>query len=356
MHKKLYASVSVTALTVGLVGVSASAALADPETSGSGGAASGNQINVPADVEADLCGNSLAALGISEAECTEVAEVLYAASDDGNGSPQTDGSGGVASGNQINIPVDAAVDICGNSVAVGGISEADCTTIVEELNDSSEGGDGAQTDGSGGVASGNQINIPVDAAVDICGNSIAGLGVSKAECTTVVEEIQDSEDNDGGAQTDGSDGVASGNQVNVPVDAAVDICGNSVAVVGVSEASCMEKISSDESDSEDPSGEEPEDPKKPGEENPDDKGEGDDKNDKNKDENKDDSAADDGTNDDQAAAGGNDKDTAGGLPVTGTALAGLVSAALAALGAGGAAMYFSRKRKAALATEENVAA
>lgn len=42
--------------------------------------------------------------------------------------------------------------------------------------------------------------------------------------------------------------------------------------------------------------------------------------------------------------------------MTGTALAGLVSAALAALGAGGAAMYFSRKRKAALATEENVAA
>ncbi|RNL82982.1 chaplin [Halostreptopolyspora alba] len=349
MHKKWYASVSVTALTVGLVGASASAALADPETDGSGGVASGNQINVPADVEAELCGNSLAALGISEAECTEVAEVLYAAGDGGGG--ETDGSGGVASGNQVNVPVDAAVDICGNSAAVGGISEADCTKIAEKLAEESGDG-GGETDGSGGVASGNQINLPVNIAVDVCGNSLAALGISEAECTEVVEEIEKSEDNGGGGETDGSGGVASGNQVNVPVDAAVDICGNSAAVVGISEASCMTKISSE--DSEDPEApEDPKDPEEPGGENPDEPDNGGDESDEEENNGDKGDGSSDSTNDKEAAAGDDDTDTAGALPVTGASLAGMVAAALAALGVGGAALYFSRKRKAALATEEN---
>src|SRR5699024_12408598 len=47
----------------------------------------------------------------------------------------------------------------------------------------------AETDGSGGVASGNQIVVPVDAAVDLCGNSLAALGTSSAECTTVTDVL-----------------------------------------------------------------------------------------------------------------------------------------------------------------------
>ncbi|HIY39979.1 MAG TPA: chaplin [Candidatus Nocardiopsis merdipullorum] len=113
-----------TVLTAGLVTTPLTAAFA--ETDGSDGVASGNQIVVPVDIEADLCGNSLAALGISSAECTQVSEVLYQAS----GHAETDGSGGVASGNQIAVPVDAAIDICGNSVAILGSSTAKCTTVI----------------------------------------------------------------------------------------------------------------------------------------------------------------------------------------------------------------------------------
>lgn len=98
MHKRFFTTPAALALlTAGLVGASWSAAWADPQTDGSGGAASGNQVNVPVDVEADLCGDSLAVLGISKAQCTEVAKVLYASSDEGGDAPATDGSGGVAS-------------------------------------------------------------------------------------------------------------------------------------------------------------------------------------------------------------------------------------------------------------------
>src|SRR5690625_4656645 len=267
MRKHLSTSLSVSLLTVGLVGAAPAIAHAGPETDGSAGVGSGNQINVPADIEADLCGNSLAVLGISSADCTRVAEVLYASSDEGEASPETDGSGGIASGNQINIPVDAALDICGNSAAVGGVSSADCTTVVKKLADESDdnGGGSPETDGSGGIASGNQINIPVDIALDVCGNSIAVLGASRAECTTVVNVIKKSDDNGGGSpETDGSGGAASGNQVNVPVDAAADICGNAVSVLGVAEAECLEKISSgdkpeDGGDKPDDDGDKPED-------------------------------------------------------------------------------------------------
>ncbi|MDT0304770.1 chaplin family protein [Streptomonospora wellingtoniae] len=368
MRKHLSTSVSATLLAVGLVGAAPATAFAGPETDGSGGVASGNQINVPADVEAELCGNALSVLGISQADCTRVSEILYAASDEGQSSPQTDGSNGAAAGNQINMPVDAAVDICGNSAAIGGISKADCTTVVNKLADESEGGGSPQTDGSSGVASGNQINIPVDVALDVCGNSIDVLGASEAECTTVVKAVEKSSDDEGSEgggspQTDGSSGVASGNQVNVPVDAAVDICGNAVGVLGVAEGECLEKISHDEGgdepgdDGED-GGDEPGDDGEDGGDEPGDDGEdgGDKPGDDGDEAPSPEQPGEDSTPDDKNAPEGSDTGASGGLPLTGPALGGLVAAAVAAIGGGGAAMAFSRRRKAAAAVADDDAA
>lgn len=345
-----------TVLTAGLVVTPIAAAYADSVTDGSGGVGSGNQINVPVDIEADLCGNSLAVLGISQAECTKVSEVLYESS----GQAETDGSGGVASGNQILIPVDAALDACGNSVAVGGVSEAECVEVVEKLEEEvgGEASDTLSTDGSGGVASGNQIDLPVDAAIDICGNSVAVLGGSSAKCTTVINVIQASDDNggsdedgdSGGSSTDGSGGVVSGNQANVPVDAAVDICGNAVSVLGVAEAQCLETISEEEPPEDGGEEEAPEDggeeeapeevPETPApEEEPGDDG---------KEEQPGDDGASEIPSDDKPAP----EEAASELPLTGGALTGLVAAGLAALGAGGAGLYFTRKRKAAVGAEE----
>ncbi|WP_017572908.1 chaplin [Nocardiopsis halotolerans] len=323
-----------TVMTAGLVVAPVTAALADATTDGSGGIGSGNQVVVPVDIEADLCGNSIAVLGISQATCTQVSEVLYEASgESGEADAATDGSGGVASGNQIILPVDAAIDACGNAASVAGISEAQCVEVVRALEEESADAPTTRSDGSGGVASGNQIVVPVDAAINVCGNSVAVLGGSSADCTTIINVIQASPENEGAeTATDGSGGVASGNQVVVPVDAAVDICGNAVSVLGMAQASCMEIISEEEKPEEDkPEEEKPEEEKpeedKPEEPREEDKGE-----------------------DDSSTGGGDDTTEPQAdeqLPVTGGALTGLVAAGVAAVGAGGAGLYFARKRRAA---------
>src|SRR5699024_3791619 len=213
-----------------------------------------------------------------------------------------------------------------------------------------EASDTLSTDGSGGVASGNQINVPVDAAIDICGNSVAVLGLGESQCNTVINVIQASDDNEGadtdsgGSSTDGSGGVAAGNQVDVPVNAAVDICGNAISVLGVAEAQCLETISEEEPPEDGGEEETPEDggqeevpeedPEKPApEEEPSDDG---------KEESGDDGASEAPSDDKPAPA-----EAASELPVTGGARTGQVAAGLAALGAGGAGLYFTRKRKAA---------
>ena len=156
------------------------------------------------------------------------------------------------------------------------------------------------------------------------------------------------------AETDGSDGVASGNQIVVPVDAAVDICGNAVSVLGIAEAGCMEAISDggegDSGDEDD--GKEDEDEGDNGNED-----EGDEGDSGNEDEG-DESDEDDGKEDDDNGKGdeGDDKPAPsadGELPVTGGALGGLITAALAAVGAGGAGLYFTRKRKLSAATADD---
>ncbi|MEE2039022.1 chaplin family protein [Nocardiopsis sp. CT-R113] len=334
-----------TVMTAGLVIAPVAAAFADANTDGSGGIGSGNQIIVPVDVEADLCGNSLAVLGISSAKCTQVSEVLYEAS--GNGGPATDGSGGIGSGNQIIVPVDAAIDACGNSLAVGGISEAECIEVVEVLEEESADAPSTRTDGSGGIASGNQIVVPVDAAINVCGNSVAILGGSSSKCTTIINIIQASPENEGGPATDGSGGVGSGNQVLVPVDAAVDICGNAVSVLGLAQAACMQTIS----DGEAPEPETPEEPEEPGGETPEEPG-GENPEEptgpevpREEDKGEDDSS----TGDDRPTPQPQADEQ---LAVTGTAIGGLVAAAVAAIGAGGAGLYFARKRKAAAAGDD----
>ena len=265
---------------------------------------------------------------------------------------ETDGSGGVASGNQIVVPVDAAIDACGNAVAVGGVSEAECVEVVEVLEEESANTPEtlAETDGSGGVASGDQIAVPVDAAIDICGNSVAILGSSTAKCTTVINIIHAAPENEADAGTDGSGGVASGDQIVVPVDAAVDICGNAVSVLGITEAGCMETISEGSSEDDKDEGQEDDEDngdKDEGQEDDEDNG------DKDEDESKEDNDNGDDKGDEEDSGKGDEGDDKpapsadGELPVTGGALSGLVAAALAAVGAGGTGLYFARKRKAA---------
>ncbi|MFC5172896.1 chaplin [Streptomyces mutomycini] len=139
------------------------------------------------------------------------------------------GSPGVLSGNSIQVPIDVPVNVCGNSVDVGGLLNP--TSGNECGNGSSDSGHASASDGgsssghgSGSRASGHQgardSGSRASGHQDMRDNG-AGTGRHRASGTSAH------------AVTTGSPGILSGNQVQVPVEIPLNVCGNSVTVGGL---------------------------------------------------------------------------------------------------------------------------
>jgi len=145
----------------------------------------------------------------------------------------TSGAGSVAGGNQASIPITLPVNVCGNAAAVLGLATAGCQGGASAIG-SGVGVPSMTTSGTGSVGGGNQVSVPVKAPVDVCGNAV---GNAKAHCAGGALAPK------GGGKTsmvtNGSGSVLGGNQVSVPVTAPVDVCGNSVAVLGLAGAACQ---------------------------------------------------------------------------------------------------------------------
>jgi hypothetical protein len=101
-------------------------------------------------------------------------------------------------------------------------------------------GSGAQgaAQGSPGVLSGNTVQIPVHVPVNVCGNTVDVLGLLNPaignECVNNGGGTGKSGTDSGGASAQGtaedSPGVLSGNTVQAPVHVPVNVCGNTVDV------------------------------------------------------------------------------------------------------------------------------
>ncbi|MEV5988928.1 chaplin family protein [Streptomyces sp. NPDC052051] len=93
--------------------------------------------------------------------------------------------------------------------------------------------------GSPGVLSGNAVQVPVHIPVNVCGNTVNVIGLLNPAVGNACANTGSGSatGNGGGAHASGaasnSPGVGSGNTVQVPVDVPVNACGNSVDVVGV---------------------------------------------------------------------------------------------------------------------------
>jgi hypothetical protein len=143
----------------------------------------------------------------------------------------TDGTGSVLGGNQIKAPVSAPVDVSGNAVAVAGRSVAGSTGGASVRR--SDPGGGQSTSGRHSVGGGNQVNVPIKAPVNVCGNAV-GHAVAGCEGGAAVTGPGST----GGGRTSGRHSVLGGNQVNVPVTAPINVCGNAAAVIGRAVAGC----------------------------------------------------------------------------------------------------------------------
>jgi hypothetical protein len=200
------------------------------QTSGAHGVASGNQVNAPISLPVNVCGNGAAVLGEADAGCRGGAKI----NDSGEGGQTTDGTGGVLAGNQVNAPISIPVNVCGNAVAVAGDSVGGCEggALVKSGGDT---GSGQETSGIFGVGAGNQANAPISIPVTACGNAAALAGQASAFCEGGAHARSGS----GGDQhTSGAAGILAGNQGNAPISIPAEVCGNAAAVVGLAAASC----------------------------------------------------------------------------------------------------------------------
>ncbi|WDV49215.1 chaplin [Streptomyces coeruleorubidus] len=106
------------------------------------------------------------------------------------------------------------------------------------------GADGSAA-GSPGVVSGNTVQLPVHVPVNVCGNTVNVVGflnpAAGSSCANQDDGRAGRPGEPGGAVAEGSGkdspGVVSGNGVQLPVDLPVNVTGNSVNVVGIGNAS-----------------------------------------------------------------------------------------------------------------------
>jgi hypothetical protein len=214
-----------TLLTASFVAFGAGPVLADV-TNGDGSILGGNQINAPISVPVNVSGNSVAVIGRSLAGSTGGSSVRTTGGAGGNG--RTSGRHSIGGGNQINAPIAAPVNACGNAVAVVGRSLAGCEggAKVGGGHPGGYAGVGHHTSGAHSIGGGNQVHAPIAAPVNICGNSAAVIGDALAGCrggATVK--------NAGGGftgRTSGRHSILGGNQVHAPVNAPINVCGNAV--------------------------------------------------------------------------------------------------------------------------------
>ncbi|MGH3417360.1 MAG: chaplin [Actinocrinis sp.] len=146
----------------------------------------------------------------------------------------TSHSPGIGSGNLIQLPVNAPINVCGNQLDVIGILDSATGNSCTNGSGSGHGGGTTATGtakNSPGIGSGNLIQIPVNAPVNICGNQVDVIGVKNTDHGNSCA-------NGGGSTTatghsTGSPGIGSGNLIQVPVNAPVNVCGNQVDVIGI---------------------------------------------------------------------------------------------------------------------------
>ncbi|MGW3037082.1 chaplin [Streptomyces sp. NPDC001178] len=165
----------------------------------------------------------------------------YAHADSGaNGS--TSDSPGVLSGNTVQAPVHVPVNVCGNTVNVVGLLNP--ARGNECSNEGGHGGSGGAHAGghsshSPGIGSGNTVQAPVDVPVNACGNTVNVVGLHNPargnECSNEGGHGGSGGAHAGGHSSD-SPGIGSGNTVQVPVDVPVNVCGNTVNIVGIGNA------------------------------------------------------------------------------------------------------------------------
>ncbi len=186
-------TLSVGVLAAGALLFAPGAANADVRqtTGANNGVLNGTQLAVPVRVPVNIVGNSLAILGAADAQGVGA---NFTESGRRNGATQATGvNNGILNGTQAYLPVSVPVNVVGNAAAIAGGASATGVGVngrqVESKRVTEGGwGDSQFTGANNGIGNGTQIYAPIDVPINVCGNSLAILGgaSSSAICANDV--------------------------------------------------------------------------------------------------------------------------------------------------------------------------
>ncbi len=221
-------------------------ATGDMTSVGNNGLLNGSQVLAPIQAPINLCGNSVAVLGVSGAGCDGGSAAQMSSTDaevTEAGDMTSAGNNGIGNGTQAQLPIQAPINVCGNSIAILGVSGATCdggSAAQMAWQDDAAAEESGLAQATSGVTTGvsegvNQTLDQTTGALPTDGltqnqapaeNADADPASADADMTAVGSDMTSA----------GNNGLLNGTQVQAPIQVPVDISGNSIAVLGVSGA------------------------------------------------------------------------------------------------------------------------
>ncbi|MEU4245886.1 hypothetical protein AB0F15_00575 [Amycolatopsis sp. NPDC026612] len=194
-----------------------SAAGGDVYTSGAGSVVGGTIAHPQVAEPVTASCNTGAWGGITSTACT------HENTADAGGGQETNGNGSIVGGTVADVPATLPAQVCGTAGDWGGISTAECNTVL-----TSEVGGDTYDHGDGSVGGGNIVGPSLAGDADVICNAGAWGGIPTSSCTNDETVAA------GGFQgTSGNDSVAAGNIVDAPLATPVEVLNGAYAWGGI---------------------------------------------------------------------------------------------------------------------------
>ncbi|UQU64943.1 chaplin [Couchioplanes caeruleus] len=197
------------------------------------GVLNGTQVLLPVTVPVNVVGNAASVLGVANAAGSGVNKTESARTEGAKVDQDSSDNTGVLNGTQVAAPINVPVNVCGNSLAILGLANSQAVCV----NGGGHKTESVKQDSSDntGIGNGTQIAAPVYVPLNITGNAASVLGEANAAGASANESGHQG----GGIKQDssGNTGVLNGTQVAAPINVPVNVCGNALAILGEANAS-----------------------------------------------------------------------------------------------------------------------
>jgi hypothetical protein len=206
------------------------------DTSDNNGIANGLQLVAPVNIPISAVGNAIGVAGEANA-----AGSVINRTEGGWVNQDSSDNNGILNGAQAYLPINIPISVVGNAVGVLGEANA-AGAVVNGHGRKAESGHVGQhgwpvdqdTSDNNGILNGAQIYAPVDIPINVCGNSLALLGEANAQAICGNSDRGRSTESGWAVNQKSSDnnGILNGAQIYAPVHLPVNLAGNSAALLG----------------------------------------------------------------------------------------------------------------------------